>query len=119
MSAQNPLLRLLTVSAKPRNGAVMVIRRPAALDDDGRPEVLRPGRGAGCGRGPARLCAPALDLRAPGRRLLAAVPVRAVADMLPIALLATLVAVQTLTTGMRVVVDARAGVRPGDVLALF
>jgi uncharacterized membrane protein len=43
------------------------------------------------------------------RRMLVAAPVRAVADMLPIALLATLVAVQTLTTGMRVVVDARAG----------
>ncbi|HEY7926596.1 MAG: AzlD domain-containing protein [Candidatus Dormibacteria bacterium] len=42
------------------------------------------------------------------RRLLADRRVRRIAEMLPIALLATLVALQTLTTGMRLGVDARA-----------
>jgi uncharacterized membrane protein len=41
-------------------------------------------------------------------RLLANSRVQRVAETLPIALLATLVAVQTLTTGTRVTVDARA-----------
>ena len=43
------------------------------------------------------------------RRLLANLRVQRIADTLPIALLATLVAVQTLTTGARLSIDARAG----------
>jgi uncharacterized membrane protein len=43
------------------------------------------------------------------RRLLANSRVQRVADTLPIALLATLVAVQTLTIGTRIGIDARAG----------
>jgi uncharacterized membrane protein len=43
------------------------------------------------------------------RGLLANRRVQRVADALPIALLATLVAVQTLTTGTRIGLDARAG----------
>jgi uncharacterized membrane protein len=42
------------------------------------------------------------------RRLLADPRVRRIAEMLPIALLATLVALQTLATGTRLGVDARA-----------
>lgn len=42
------------------------------------------------------------------RRLLADPRVRRIAEMLPIALLATLVALQTLTTGTRLGLDARA-----------
>jgi uncharacterized membrane protein len=42
------------------------------------------------------------------RRLLADPRVRRIAEMLPIALLATLVALQTLSTGTRLGVDARA-----------
>ena len=42
-------------------------------------------------------------------RVLADPRVRRVADMLPIALLATLVALQTFTTGTRLAVDARVG----------
>jgi hypothetical protein len=42
------------------------------------------------------------------RRLLADARVRRIAEMLPIALLATLVALQTLSTGTRLGVDARA-----------
>jgi hypothetical protein len=42
------------------------------------------------------------------RRLLLNTRVERISTMLPIALLATLVAVQTFTTGMRLVVDARA-----------
>ena len=41
-------------------------------------------------------------------RVLADPRARRVADMLPIALLATLVALQTFTTGTRLVIDARA-----------
>jgi uncharacterized membrane protein len=42
------------------------------------------------------------------RRLLADSRVRRIAEMLPIALLATLVVLQTLSTGMRLGIDARA-----------
>ncbi len=43
------------------------------------------------------------------RGLLASPRIQRIADMLPIALLATLVAVQTLTTATRIGLDARAG----------
>ena len=49
-------------------------------------------------------------------RVLAHPRARRVAEMLPIALLATLVALQTFTTGTRLVVDARAA---GVVVALL
>jgi uncharacterized membrane protein len=42
------------------------------------------------------------------RRLLADARVRRIAEMLPIALLATLVVLQTFSTGMRLGIDARA-----------
>ncbi len=50
------------------------------------------------------------------RRVLANPRVRRVADLVPVALLATLVAVQTFTTGTRPTVDARAA---GVAIALL
>jgi uncharacterized membrane protein len=52
------------------------------------------------------------------RRLLADPRVRRIAEMLPIALLATLVALQTLSSGMRLGIDARAAGVGAAVIAV-
>jgi hypothetical protein len=53
------------------------------------------------------------------RRVLAAARVRRIADLLPVALLATLVAVQAFTTGSRLTVDARAAGLVAALLAVL